>query len=164
MTHITKREFPDQGFYICRWLYRHVENVNVVVRKRAVGSRCASNLTNGPNFNGIKDDIFDLHLLPLRYGLYSSTITVKRTFVSLFYKRNTRFRGVRKSVKSYYYRVVMSVCPSAPHGTTSLPLKGFSWYLSVFRKSAEKNLRRITGTLYDDVCKIIFVGSIPLCF
>ena len=47
------------------------------------------------------------------------------------------FRRVHKIAKSF----VMSVCPSlSPHGTTRLPLDGFSWnlYLSIFRKSVEE--------------------------
>ena len=47
------------------------------------------------------------------------------------------FRRVRKIAKSDYERIsfVMSVCP---HGTTRLPLDGFSLHLSIFRKSVEK--------------------------
>jgi len=80
-------------------------------------------------------------------------------------KEYTVFRCLRKITKSDYQP--HRVCPSVrPHGTTRLPLDGFSLNLisEYFSKMClEKskfryNLTRITGTLREEVCTFVTVS------
>jgi hypothetical protein len=84
----------------------------------------------------------------------------------------TLFRHVRKTSKSDYQ--LRHVSPSVrPHGTTRLPLDGFSWTLCRFwwnwiveyvskilqeNLSFIKNLTRITDTLHKDLCTFMIIS------
>jgi len=81
------------------------------------------------------------------------------TFALLF----LTFLGTFTKLREASIRSVMSVCQFVrPHGTTRLPLDGFSWNFSKICQedlSFIKILTRITGTLSDDVCTFMKISQ-----
>jgi len=84
--------------------------------------------------------------------------------VSEHYVGKMQFLGAFAKLRNAIISFVMSVCP---HGTTRLPLDGFSWnlvfeYFSKFRRensSVYEILTRITGTLHADRYTFFLISS-----
>ena len=108
----------------------------------------------------VKTDIF-VHRPNFVTGMWGVSCEVRTEQLALFIgTAHSQYRllylgaKLRKMTISF----VMSVCP---HGTTRLPLDGFSWNLifeyfqKIFKKSEFYwNLTRITGTLHEDYYKM----------